>query len=202
MGCPSAVDVPCGHWGQGGEGSGRLLGTHSSVWLRLVNMPELEKSLFTGENEPPDDLGKYEVTNFNSDVDEILRKTGWKGKVYGCIGLQLSPDNIRVNNGTFFVRGTLDEKDVKIGCNKVWAEADMSTTITIRIPTSESFTFGAGGLWSDWLPGEETVHYYHSVTDGGPPTPASQQIYANGESASSVSGRSATSRSHPSSGES
>jgi hypothetical protein len=69
------------------------------------------------------------------------------------------------------VRRTLDEKDVKIGCNKVWAEADMSTTITIHIPTSESFTFSAGGLWSDWLPGEETMHYYHSVTDGGPPTP-------------------------------
>jgi hypothetical protein len=69
------------------------------------------------------------------------------------------------------MRGALEERDVKISCSKIWADADLNTTITVRIPAADNFRFSAGGLWSDWLPGEETVHYYHKVTEGGPPVP-------------------------------
>jgi hypothetical protein len=108
-------------------------------------MAILDKSFFAGDREPPDDIGKFKVSNLKSDVDKILKKAGWKGQAYGCIGLYLSPDNKSVSKGTFFIRGKLEERDVKLACNKIWGKADMGTTITICIPAADSFEFNSGG---------------------------------------------------------
>jgi hypothetical protein len=119
-----------------------------SDWLSNT-MLELDKSLFTGDSEPPDDIGKFEVANLGARVDSILKKTGWSSTAHGCIGLYLSSDNLRVINGQFFMRGALEERDVKMRSSKIWAEADLNTTITIRIPAADSFRFSAGSRWSE-----------------------------------------------------
>ncbi len=46
------------------------------------------------------------------------------------------PENTRVSRGTFFVQS-------KGNCSKVRSEADISTTITIRIPSSRELRLAA-----------------------------------------------------------
>ncbi len=106
--------------GVGIGGGGRLLASDQqhntsvfSDWLSNT-MPELDRSLFTGDSNPPDDIGKFEVANLGTRVDGILKKTGWSSTAHGCIGLYLSPDHLRVINGQFFMRGALEERDVKM----------------------------------------------------------------------------------------
>jgi hypothetical protein len=64
-----------------------------------VKMPTLDKNFFSGNSEPPDDIGKFEVGSFNNDIDKVLKKVRWKGQACGCIGLYLSPDNKSINKG-------------------------------------------------------------------------------------------------------
>jgi hypothetical protein len=71
----------------------------------------------------------------------------------------------------FFVSDKLQDRDIKLYCSKVWGEVDMSTTITNRMPSAENFTFNTGELWSDWLQGQKTIHYFHLVANRGPPAP-------------------------------
>ncbi len=117
----------------GGVGCGvRLLGVgclgcalftiRSTARFQLATMPELYKSFFTGESDPPNDSGKFEVENLAAGADKVLRKGVWTGSAYGCVGLYLSPDNLRVINDQFFMWGTLKERVVKMSCSKIWAD--------------------------------------------------------------------------------
>jgi hypothetical protein len=155
-------------------------------------MPELGKSFFTGDSDPPDDIGKFKVANLGAGVDSILKKNGWNCVAHCCIGLYLLPDNLKVINGQFFMRGALEERKVKMSCSKIWAEADLNMTIVIRIPTADSFIFSAGGLFSDWLPREETVHYFHKTSEDGTLCPSCPQTCAYGASGTSASVPAAT----------
>jgi hypothetical protein len=158
--------------GGGGAGSHGVSVYIQSVARVGVNMPALDKKFFAGDpNVPAEDIVNCEVGNFREAADDVLRKFGWNGKAAGCVGLSLSPDNLRVTGGTFFIRGSSEDKEVKFPCNKIWPDADLSCTVTIRLPSLESFFFPDGGLWSDYLPGEEVVHYFHKIEDGGPPAP-------------------------------
>ena len=65
-----------------------------------------------------------------------------------------------------FTRGE-EEKEFTINAGKVWVDAKMNVTITIRLPAMDSFTFSDGGLTSDFLSGEEVVHYLHENREGG-----------------------------------
>lgn len=85
-------------------------------------MSVLDRSIFFGGNDSigDNDLGKLEVSNFNTDVDEALRTHfGWSGKAVAGIGLTLAPDKLRIVNGTFLTRGNLDLKDKKMTANSI-----------------------------------------------------------------------------------
>ena len=135
-------------------------------------MPALDGTLFTGAGAEisETDIQNCEASNSGDAVSDILTDYGWDGSPTGGILLHLSPDNIRIAAGSFFTRGA-EEKEYVISAGKLWAEADMNVTITIRLPAMDSFIFTDGGLTSDFLPGEEVVYYLHENREGAAPRP-------------------------------
>ena len=47
----------------------------------------------------------------------------------------------------------------------------MRVNVKIRLPCLDSFTFTDGGLTSDFLPGDEVIHYLHELREGAAPKP-------------------------------
>ena len=135
-------------------------------------MPPLDRALFPGANSDisETDIQNCEAQNSGEAINDILKDYGWDGKPTGGILLHLSPDNARIAAGTFFTRGE-EEKEYTINAGKVWVDGDMNVTITIRLPAMDSFNFSDGGLTSDFLPGEEVVHYLHENREGGAARP-------------------------------
>lgn len=128
-------------------------------------MPVLEsRTLFEGADEiNPDELGLVEVNNFNSNIDKVLRDHyKWQGKAVATIGLSLSPDNSKVTNGFFIVRGNIDLKEIKFACSHIWPECTTDATLAVSFPSANIFIFEEGGLWSNIVPASSIVHSYHS----------------------------------------
>ena len=134
-------------------------------------MPDLDGNLFLGESDIGEtDMFNCEANNNGSAVTNIFTDYGWGGRAACGILLHLSPSNDRVVAGCFMTKGT-EETDFKLAATKIWADADPSVTVTIVLPSLDSFGYSDGGLTSDFLPDDEVVHYFHVITDGGPPAP-------------------------------
>ena len=134
-------------------------------------MPELDKELFRGRNEvKEEDLANCEVNNVGEDITNVLTSYGWEGEPVACVLLQLTPDNEQIAAGSLVTRGR-DEKEYVIDAGKIWQDANMGVTLTIRQPELDSFFFSDGGLTSDFLPDEECVHFFHAMKEGGAATP-------------------------------
>lgn len=118
------------------------------------------------------DWFRCEVTSHDN-INDILASYGWNGGAACCILLHLSVDNTKVDSGQFMVRGA-EERDFKIDASKVWQDADMNVTLTIRMPSMDSFSFSEGGLASDLLDDTEVINFLHTVHEGGPATPILQ----------------------------
>lgn len=128
-------------------------------------MPDIAgKTLFSsGGDISPDDLGNTEVRNFNTSIDTNLRENyAWSGKATAVIGLNLSPDNEKVTNGIFAVRGSLDDaKEIRFKCSHIWPDSSDNTTMLVNFPSANIFKFGEGGLWSDLVPSQNIMHSFH-----------------------------------------
>ena len=135
-------------------------------------MPELDSALFSGKLKPvtEEDLAKCEVNNIGEDITNVLTSFGWEGEPTACVLLQLTADNERVAAGTLVTRGQADREFI-IDAGKVWQDANMGVTLTIRLPELDSFSFSDGGTASDFLPDEECVHFFHAAKEGGAATP-------------------------------
>ena len=152
----------------------KLLTPNSAEGRNLRNsdrMPDLDGNLFLGDNDICEtDMFNCEANNNGSAVTNIFTDYGWGGRAACGILLHLSPNNDRVVSGCFITKGT-ESKDFKLEATKIWADADPSVTVTIVLPCLDSFNYSDGGLTSDFLPDDEVVHYFHVITDGGPPAP-------------------------------
>ena len=134
-------------------------------------MPVLDAALFAGQNRILEtDISNCEVNNVGEDINDVLKDQGWAGGPVCCILLHLSPDNERVSHGVFLARG-VDEKEFKVEVTKLWQDANIGVTLTVRMPELDSFVFSDGGLTSDLLPDQEVVHFYHETRDGGASAP-------------------------------
>ena len=134
-------------------------------------MPNMDRSMFGQlESISNEDIANNEVENIGESVTTVLANHGWKGEPVGVILLQLSPDNERVASGQFSTRGR-DEREFKMRAEKIWLDADLNVTVTIRMPELDSFVFTDGGLTSDWLPDDEVIHFYHGQQEEGAPRP-------------------------------
>jgi hypothetical protein len=143
-------------------------------------MPELtSKSLFSGSGEPnPSDLGNAEISNFHSSVDSRLREQfKWKGKIAGAIGLILSPDNSKVINGVFLVRGSTGIKDIRITCDKIWNNSTRDITLNLALPSADIFRFDDGGLVSNYVSCSNLTHSFHTA-DGSMVLAADRELHS------------------------
>ena len=109
-------------------------------------MPELDSALFSGKLRPvtEEDLAKCEINNIGEDITNVLTSFGWEGEPTACVLLQLTADNERVAAGTLVTRGQADREFI-IDAGKVWQDANMGVTLTIRLPELDSFSFSDGG---------------------------------------------------------
>jgi hypothetical protein len=64
-----------------------------------VNMPELEKTMFAGTEQPQAaDWASLFTTNLERQhVEELLEAHGWMGETNAIVGVKLTPDNTKVN---------------------------------------------------------------------------------------------------------
>lgn len=126
------------------------------------------ETFFGGEDRfSSNELGYLEVANFETDVEAALTEHfGWKGKLAGGIGQALTPDNLRVNWGTFFLKGEMDIKDKKMPATNIWPAANKDTYITITFPKGDVFKFNEGGLWSDLVSENQIPHTFHDNSEG------------------------------------
>ena len=110
--------------------------------LTETTMPPLDKRLFAGLGEfDPEEIAKGEIGNFTSDVTTKLKAFGWDGLSKCCsIGLALSPDNRRVEQGALLVRGILEDK-LSIEANRIWGDARNGVGLVLKLKSGELFTF-------------------------------------------------------------
>jgi hypothetical protein len=128
-------------------------------------MAPLDRQLFKGSAAiARQDLRRLEIRNLSGDIDETLVEFGWNGKPAGCIMLKLSADNASVTAGQFLARGRLTRQEVKLEAAKLWATVEAGLIITLQIPEAGMFTFGDGGLCSDYL---DSDMIDHCITTGG-----------------------------------
>ena len=134
-------------------------------------MPNMDSSMFgLPVNINEQDVANCEIENVGDSVTTILANHGWKGEPVGVIILHLSPDNEKVAAGQFSTRGR-DDREFKLRADKIWLDADMNVTATIRMPELDSFSFPGGGLTSDWLQDDEVIHFFHVSQEDGAPRP-------------------------------
>ena len=128
-------------------------------------MPDMDKKLLSGGGDfYQGDAARIEVRNFSSDVDDKLKKDGWKGEAVCYIGLYLSADNTRVDRGNFMVKGKLTDESLRIEANKIWTEADDSVVLVLNFPKAEVFTFNESGLSSDIVRQEDIQHGFYLIS--------------------------------------
>lgn len=117
----------------------------------------LEKKLFAGDRElTPNELAKLEIRNSSSDVYQKLTDFGWKEQAIACVGLALSADNQRVENGAFLPVGKLPT--LRENASKIWSTAATNVTLSVSLPNADIFTFSNGNLASDYVSGGALEH--------------------------------------------
>jgi hypothetical protein len=128
-------------------------------------MGTMDKSLFKGGDIIViNDLGRLETRNYSDGVDEALKLFKWSGRPAGCVVLNLNADNSAVAGGQFVARGKLAKNEIKLEANKLWEVTDNSLTLTMQVPDAGAFTFGEGGLCSDYM---ESDNLEYCVTTSG-----------------------------------
>jgi hypothetical protein len=100
--------------------------------------------------------GKYiEVANFSSDVDSVLSSHfGWRGKAIAVVGLLL------------ITRGDLELKEKKMAANTIWADAKPNIMLHLTFPSTDTFMFSTGGLWSQFVDSQQIPHTFHDSSEG------------------------------------
>jgi hypothetical protein len=140
-------------------------------------MPALDKALFEGQYEIDPYIREKGCQNFTSDAEEILKQNGWDGKAAGCIGLKLSSDNGKIENGIFLVKGSISDDWIQVSAKKIWADMDNSLALFLRFPQADIFKFSDGGLASDIVAQDEVDHGLFVVSEGRTPTPVLEADY-------------------------
>lgn len=129
----------------------------------------LDTAVFFGGAEQigNNDFAKVEVANFTTDVDAVLTaQFGWASRAIAAVGLTLSWDNLRIQQGTFITRGHLELKDKKMAANTIWPTAKANVSFVIQFPNANVFEFDSGGLWSNLVPSSAVKYSFYDTDEG------------------------------------
>ena len=122
-------------------------------------MPELDGKFFQGNNPIPPDVIEKLFTNSPTQLDPATAsQLGWEGQLIGAITIQLSEDGSLARRGVFNMLGKLADEPVTIPASKLWEKASRDITLTLTLPTADSFSFLDGGLASDYMDHDEVTY--------------------------------------------
>ncbi len=86
-----------------------------------------------------EEIVRCEVTNWQGSVDDALRDFQWTRRALACIGLTLMADNRMIHQGYLDTRGKMETVEYGMEAKKAWQGSMASTTLTIRLKTSDVF---------------------------------------------------------------
>jgi hypothetical protein len=151
-------------WGRG-ERSKKLskfnrlsLETVHGTTTTEVNMPELERAMFAGTEQPQAaDWASLFTTNLERQhMEELLEAHGWTGETNAIIGVKLTPDNTKVNTARLILVGAWGEGPVRIQAQKVWPTAAENLLLEVNLGDMSLFRFPDGEMASHYVPGDAT----------------------------------------------
>jgi hypothetical protein len=75
-------------------------------------MPEMEKGLFSGTDQPlATDRATLFITSLEKQqIEELFETHGWEGEASEAVGLRLSPDNTRVQVARLLIAGAVGQR--------------------------------------------------------------------------------------------
>ncbi len=126
-------------------------------------MPNLNKKWFKAKGNVDKELAKKLLkVSFGAPVTDTLSKFDWDrdGKHVATVGLEITPDNRRVNRGQFLFHGVFTKETVTLQASKLFPEADPAINLTVFIPDGREFRFNGGSLGSDLLGCENFKHHF------------------------------------------
>ncbi len=113
------------------------------------------------------DLGRFEVANYATDVDDcLIEHCRWKRNAVAGVELSLSPDKLRVANGTFITRGDLGIRPKRMAANTIWSGAGANISLHLDFPSANVFQFHSGRLWSNFVPSSQVEYNFYDTTEG------------------------------------
>jgi len=133
----------------------------------------IDWELFKGKDEISlNDAIRCQISNFTSDVGIMLTEFQWDKKtLVACMGLAQGENNRTIVASQFLIRVKLEEKGYHIKASNLWAEADPTVMLVIRIPKVEIFQFSEGGLYFDLVDCSQVQHTYFTVQEKKAPAP-------------------------------
>ena len=118
-------------------------------------MTVLDARWFTGNGDMPEVLAEeLETASFGYPTNAVLGKNGWDGESMVGVGLELSPDNRKVNRGQIIVRGKLSKEPSTFQATKLWDSASKELAVSITVPSGAEFDFAGGTMASEYLTSE------------------------------------------------
>ena len=106
------------------------------------------------------EIKKLSVPSFDRVVEHLLPDLGWKGDLYGSVGLILSNDNKSIVNGNFFLSGQLfpGSESKRFQAAKFWS-AGTDLDLQLSINNASIFNFSST-LTSDFVDGSDVTHAF------------------------------------------
>ena len=135
---------------------------------RAITMPDIEKSLFSGqENISNAEWATLTVPDMSdANVSEFLEGGGWDGNVAGVVGLQLATDNSRPTAARFALAGRWSDRPNRIQAQKIFAEAPADWLLEINLPNMGLFHFADGNMVSEYVGGDALECQFYTVVEG------------------------------------
>ncbi len=120
-----------------------------------VSMPELEKTMFAGTEQPQaaDWVSLFTTNLERQHVEELLEAHGWTGETNAIVGVKLTSDNTKVNTARLILVGAWGEGPVRIQAQKVWPTA-AENLLEVNLGDMSLFRFPDGEMASHYVPGD------------------------------------------------
>ena len=72
---------------------------------------------------------------------QTLNAFGWTGKIIGGITFWLGPNNLSIERGSFFLKGSLLEAPYVVPAKKLWPDAADTISLSLPLTSVDFFTF-------------------------------------------------------------
>ena len=90
---------------------------------------------------------------------QTLNNFGWTGKIIGGIIFWLGPNNLSIERGSFFLKGSLLDAPYIVPAKKLWPDAADSISLSLPLASTDFFTF-PDSLTSNYVEDSSIPHSF------------------------------------------